>query len=264
MSHGLPAPYYCDELTTIYCGNSLRILEGLARGAADVFITDPPYSSGGLHRADRALATNTKYTLTGTILQRPEFDGDNRDQRSFLAWSSLWLGECLRIGGPGSALMAFCDWRQYPIFSDALQAGGWVWKGTGTWDKTEGCRPNKGWIRSQCEYVLMGFAGPLPIEGDCHPGVWRYPIRRDDKHHVTGKPTPLMRDLVRIRPGIVCDPFMGSGTTLVAARELGRRSIGIEISEEYCAIAVERLKQVTLPLPEAPEPAPEPEAVLPI
>jgi site-specific DNA-methyltransferase (adenine-specific) len=236
-------PYYEDAFATIYHGEALDVLSQMHKGAANVFITDPPYSSGGLHRSDRARPASEKYVVTGTYLDRPEFAGDNRDQRSFLLWCSLWLSQCLRIGGANSSVMAFCDWRQLPIFSDAIQAGGWTWKGLGVWDKTEATRPNKGWIRSQCEYVVMGHAGALQLDGDCHPGVWRYAVRQDDKHHIAGKPVPLMRDIVNIRPGVILDPFMGSGSTLVAARELGRHSIGIKVCEEYCEVAARRLSQ---------------------
>lgn len=76
---------------------------------------------------------------------------------------------------------------------------------------------------------------------------------RTSRFHPTEKPVPLMTDLLARCPTewIVLDPFMGSGTTLVAARELGRRAIGVELSEDYCRIAVDRLRQgVLLPKPD--------------
>jgi DNA modification methylase len=68
--------------------------------------------------------------------------------------------------------------------------------------------------------------------------------------HPTQKPVDLMRALLSItrRKGVVLDPFMGSGTTLRAAKDLGRRAIGIEINEFYCEIAARRLGQEVLPL----------------
>ena len=64
--------------------------------------------------------------------------------------------------------------------------------------------------------------------------------------HLATKPLSLMIRLVDITSGIVLDPFMGSGTTLVAAKRLGRKAIGIEIEEKYCEIAVKRLAQAEL------------------
>jgi site-specific DNA-methyltransferase (adenine-specific) len=140
----------------------------------------------------------------------------------------------------------FTDWRQLPSTTDAVQAGGWVWRGIVVWDKTEGCRPSMGRFAAQSEYVVWGTAGPSRDRKDvgCLWGVIRERVRSADKHHVTGKPTRVLQRLVRICPrdGIVLDPFAGSGTTGVAALLEGRRFVGVELTEEYCAIARQRLE----------------------
>jgi site-specific DNA-methyltransferase (adenine-specific) len=154
-------------------------------------------------------------------------------------------GECLRVAKPGSPLCVFTDWRQLPTMTDAIQAGGWVWRGIVVWDKTEACRPAMGRFAAQCEYVVWGTAGPSNDDEDvgCLWGVIREPVRMADKHHVTGKPTAVMQRLVQICPpgGIVLDPFAGSGTTGVAALLEGRTFLGVEVAGEYARIASDRL-----------------------
>jgi site-specific DNA-methyltransferase (adenine-specific) len=230
----------------LHHGDALAVLRSMPDASVDAVITDPPYSSGGFTRGDRSMPPAMKYTMNGTKIERPAFSGDNRDQRSFAYWCALWLGEFLRVAKPGAPLCVFTDWRQLPTVTDAVQAGGWVWRGIVVWDKTEACRPAMGRFAAQCEYVVWGTAGPSRDDEEvgCLWGVIREPVRVADKHHVTGKPSVVMQQLVRICPtsGIVLDPFAGSGTTGVAALREGRRFVGDEISEEYVAIARQRLE----------------------
>ncbi|QEO97563.1 hypothetical protein XOCgx_2573 [Xanthomonas oryzae pv. oryzicola] len=75
------------------------------------------------------------------------------------------------------------------------------------------------------------------------PGVVRESVRKADKHHMTGKPTALMRQLVRIceEGGHILDPFAGSGSTLIAARDKGFAWTGIEMTQHYHEVASRRL-----------------------
>lgn len=234
------------ESFEIHHGEALAVLRSMPDGAVDAVITDPPYSSGGFTRGDRMAKTGTKYTATNTVLERPDFAGDNRDQHAFLVWCTLWLSEALRVSQPGAPIVVFTDWRQLAATTDALQCGGWVYRGVVPWDKTEGVRPRMGGFRSQCEFAVWGTAGELQPRTDVGvlPGIVRASVKRNDKHHVTGKPTEVMRQLVRIAPpgGIVLDPFAGSGTTIVAALQEGRRGIGIELTDDYFRIARSRCR----------------------
>lgn len=255
MSHA-PQPYWSCDMATVYQGNALAVLRALPDASVDAVVTDPPYSSGGMTRADRANSkTSEKYSIEGTAKVYPEFFGDNRDQRGFGYWASLWLSECWRITKPGGCLLCFTDWRQLPVMTDAVQAGGWVWRGIAPWDKTEAAKPQKGWFRHQCEYVITASHGALGDEQErevqvCAPGLFRKAVNHREKFHQTGKPVEVMQSLLQVVPpgGVVLDPFSGSGSTLVAAKNLGYRSIGIELSAEYCDVIRDRLLQESLAL----------------
>jgi site-specific DNA-methyltransferase (adenine-specific) len=232
--------------------DALALLMDLPDASVDALITDPPYSSGGMYRGDRAQATDDKYTRPEARGRRPDFSGDNRDQRSFLVWCSLWLMESTRVLKPGAPVVLFTDWRQLPTVTDALQSGGMVWRGIAVWDKTEGARPQMDSFKAQCEYIVWGTNGPMERDGRVGvlPGLFRHSVKQVDKHHQTGKPTPLMRDVVRICPagGVVLDPFAGSGTTGVAALLEGRSFIGSELTDDIADTAEARLTETAAAL----------------
>jgi site-specific DNA-methyltransferase (adenine-specific) len=258
-------PYYQADGITIYHGEACAVLSTLPEASCDVLLTDPPYSSGGMFRGDRNRPVDAKYTQPGGGGGSPLvaksfgiFGGDNRDQRSWMMWVIAWSGEALRVVRPGGYAFLFTDWRQLPATTDVLQLGGWSWRGLVSWDKGQDRgMPVRGLFRSNVEYIPWGTVGAIVDRSDVvdFPGsVVTAPIRSDadgPKVHPTQKPTALLQHLFSIVPGerlTVLDPFMGSGSTLVAARALGHKCMGIEVEERYCEIAAKRLAQGVLDL----------------
>lgn len=243
-------PYYAENGITVYHGEALAVLSELDEQVGSV-VTDPPYSSGGMFRGDRSGATSAKYVGFAEEMSRkdlPDFVGDSRDQRGYAHWAALWLAEALRLTVDGGLGFVFADWRQLPTTTDALQAGGWTWRGVVTWDKGH-ARPIKGRFRANTEFCAWGSRGPLPVHVGDYPGSVVAAAPPRDKQHATQKPVAVLTHLLRVAPmAPVLDPFMGTGTTLRAAKDTGRRAIGIEIEERYCEIAVQRLAQEVLPL----------------
>lgn len=229
---------------TLYCGDALRVLEGL--GPVDAVITDPPYSSGATHTSGRTQPPSKKYVTSDSGNRRlPDFVGDARDQRSFVVFNSMWAGMAYDITVDGGVIVTFTDWRQAPVTADYVQVGGWIWRGTVAWGKPA-ARPQRGRFTSQCEFAIWGSKGAMPADRGVPPlpGLYTHNPPRA-RQHITQKPLSLMEDMVAICAprGTVLDPFMGSGTTGVAALASGRRFIGIEKSAELFDVAVERLRR---------------------
>ena len=241
-------PYYEQDGITIYHGNCRQVLETMPKGSIAGTITDPPYSSGGQFRSDRSNNSAQRKYLDSSRATLPDFSGDNRDQRGFLAWAGIWTAEVLAASIDGAPLLAFTDWRQLPTMTDAIQVGGWNWQGLFVWDKRAG-RPQKNRPTQSVEYVVYGVAGQVRQEPFvCPPAIISATVPSSaDRRHVTEKPTGVIAHLIPlVHEGTILDPFMGSGTTLVAAKNLGRKAIGIEIEESYCEIAANRLEQGVL------------------
>jgi site-specific DNA-methyltransferase (adenine-specific) len=234
-----------DSDSPILHGDSLAVLRQFPDATFDGVITDPPYSSGGLTLSDRQKSTAVKYTDNKTCNPLPDFEGDARDQHSWTLWMTAWLREAKRVTKQGGVICVFSDWRQLPATTLALQWADWTWRGIAVWDKSEGVRPQKGRFRSQCEYIIWGSKGTLPLERnvDVLPGCYRYTTMTMDKQHQTEKPLELMRKIVRIveKGGKILDPFCGSGSTVLAAKLEGYSAIGVEVTSEYAAVAYQRV-----------------------
>lgn len=216
--------------------------------SVDAFIMDPPYSSGGQYRGDRTAPVRDKYQNSNAAPEYPEFYGDTRDQRGYLAWCSLWLADAWRCARPQGVLVVFSDWRMLPTMTDAVQAGGWVWRGIAPWAKPN-ARRQLGRFAAQCEYAIWGSKGPMPFER----GVGALPgffvdnsVPSEDRQHLTEKPEAVMREIVKICTpgGLICDPFCGAVTTGIEAVRAGYLFLGRELSADYFRISCERFRSL--------------------
>jgi site-specific DNA-methyltransferase (adenine-specific) len=232
---------------SVHRGDCVAWLRTQPAGGAQALITDPPYSSGGQFRSDRSASTGAKYTSGDSksgARHLQDFHGDNRDQRSFLSWSHLWLSAAYEALDDGAFVALFTDWRQLPTMSDALQAGGFIWRGVAVWHKPN-ARPQRGRPSNACEFVVWGSKGPMPMRGATHPGLWAAsPPRSNVRAHQTEKPLSILRALARVVPsgGVVLDPFAGSGSLGEACALEGVAYRGCELSEHYARTAQQRLE----------------------
>jgi len=233
---------------TIYHGEACDVLRRLPHRSANVLLTDPPYSSGGMFRADRQGTVENKYNVIvsgSTGVSDVDFSGDTRDQRAWDCWVAAWMSACRLIVEPSGNAFVFSDWRQLPTATDAVQLGGWVWRGVLVWDKTT-TRPIPGRFYQVVEFLTWATNGPFQARTNETPcAIIRVPpVRGNEREHVTQKPVELLRHILRVAvgdaPATILDPFAGSGSTLLAAKQMGCCAVGVEMDEAHCEIAAKR------------------------
>jgi site-specific DNA-methyltransferase (adenine-specific) len=245
-------PVYDMDGIRIYHGDCLEVLPLLEQ--VDHVITDPPYNVSARGVGGRA---NT------TIGAVPRKDGTHREiVRDFGEWDHEWdaapfLAHASRLIRPGGSLVSFTsEFLFAPYMCSGLDHRALLY-----WRKTNPA-PNfrKQIVRAVEMAVWQTQGGSWTFNaGGYRPNVWEGPIlngftveNTDEKRvHPTQKPLWLMREWVELftDPGdLILDPFMGSGTTLRAAKDCGRRAIGIELNETYVQVAIDRLRQSVLAL----------------
>ncbi len=227
-------PYYEHAGITIYHGDCREVLPTVT---ADAVITDPPFSA---HTHGNAKTNRGGGRAVKAIAFAPLSIDDVRALLASLgAASTGWV-------------VASLDWRHASAL-DAQPPDGLRLMRVGVWVKPNPMpqisadRPAQGW--EAIAYLHRADRKPSWFGGGSHGNFW-LPVQQSNEHP-TQKPLTMLHSLVeRFSPvgGTVLDPFMGSGTTLVAAKNLGRRAIGIEVDERYAEIAARRLSQEVLDL----------------
>jgi len=232
-------PYYEQGGITIYHGDCLEVLAGLAPESVDLVVTDPPYgvdylsnfrvanpSVAQVIHADDSLDAMRASLAMCVALLRPDA------HVYYFASADETVGEaCAALPSDLTFHRLLCWDKGNHGMGDLERDYGHAWEAIVYASKGRGHALNP----PRPSSLLRSF-------GRGAGSTWVHP---------TQKPVPLMRFLIEksSQPGdLVLDPFMGSGTTLRAAKDLGRKAIGIEIEEKYCEIAAKRLSQEVMPL----------------
>lgn len=217
-------PYYQDDAVTIYHGDCAEIAPSLKWG---LLLTDPPY--GIAYNREQVPQSKHLPALRGQVLPVHGDDGEFDPSPWILGKAILWGANCYASRLPSPAV--------------------WI-----AWDKVT--RNNLQLRIGEAEFAWTNCVGRTRVFRHLWSGGYRASdTDRLEFVHPTQKPVALMRWCIRLVPdaNVILDPFMGSGTTLRAAKDLGRKAIGIEIEERYCEIAARRCSQEVLDLAAQPK-----------
>jgi site-specific DNA-methyltransferase (adenine-specific) len=216
-------PYYEEAGITIYHGDCREILPQLGR--FDLLLTDPPYGIGFVHSGKGGcLAKSTVFGGVSVI----------GDDVPFEPAHLLDVADKVVMWGANH-------------YADKLPASSsWL-----IWDKREGMCEND---QADCELAWSNIGGPARLLRHYWNGMLKASEKGVPRVHPTQKPVSLMKwciSRVQIAACSLVDPYAGSGTSLVAAKDLGILATGIELEEKYCEIAANRLRQSVLNFEEA-------------
>jgi len=245
--------YYKDNHGVLYHGDCLELLKQMPDKSVDLVLTDPPY-----------------YKIVNE-----KWDNQWETEEDYYIWSEKWLKEAVRVLSQNGS---FYVWNgidrivRYKQILDKLL----IYKNLITVKTRKGFGTQKNWMfcREEClfyvkseEYYFQpqytkekraGNSDKFKSEFTRATNVWHdmrhcYKDSNKRKFHPTEKPVEMIGRILQAssnnyhtKKDLILDPFAGSGTTLRAAKDLGRKYIGVEIEERYCKIAADRLKQEVL------------------
>jgi len=241
-------PYYQDEKSKIYLGNCMDIIEDI--NTFDVVVTSPPYNLNKSYSGGGKTEICEKMQKKYGAWYPDELD-EMEYQKQQIKVLKMLVGKCtgsvfynhkIRYAWHSrnkTRVPANCyhpwDWvKNFEVWSEII------------WNRMIPDKPN-GRFLNQHEFIYQ--IGKPKINKSKGSNIWNIPP--DHSEHVCSFPIEIPKRCIVAateKEDIVFDPYMGSGTTLRAAKDLNRRSIGIEIEEKYCEIAAQRLQQEVLPL----------------
>ena len=227
------APYFERDGIVIYHGDCRDVLPSIEPASAGLVLTDPPYGVG-YSTGYRRNVVRSSTRLHGDLLTTPLLN----DTAALIA----------PLLNDTAALYWFFAPERLDVLLPILREH-WTVPNVLVWDKGN-CTAGdlKTTYGQQWEAIAYARVAAVELVGGRDRDILKVSRgNTSDYEHPTQKPLPLLRYLIgRHQSSVILDPFMGSGTTLRAAADLGRKAIGIEIEERYCEIAARRLAQLTL------------------
>ena len=223
------------ELNKIYCGDCLEIMKEIDNESIDLVLTDPQYNIGKDY----------------------EISKDNISDSEFWTFTNKWISQIFRVLKEGSKFYFSCLEKQIFDYKPICEEIGFSYRQLLIWygpNQVGKGKISKEWSpmfepiflfsKGKRTPMLSGIGNTHNVLIESRP---QRNFNKDRRYHITQKPLMLYKRIIsRTRGELILDPFFGSGTSLRTCKDLGRKCIGIEISKEYCDIAVRRLGQEVL------------------
>ena len=223
-------------IDSIIHGDCLEVMRGITHKSVDMILTDPPYN----------------------VSQKSNFHTMGRKGVDFGEWDKefnqiSWIKPAISTLKDGANIIIFNDWKNMSYIKDELETCGCLIKQMVIWEKSNPMPRNRERLYvTSCEFAIWATKGKgwtyNRQRRTYENAVFTYPIVGSKKRfHPTQKPIELIRDLINIHTNendVILDPFVGSGTTAIAAINTNRHFIGIEQEERYVDISRERVQAV--------------------
>ena len=223
-------PYFESGGIVLYHGDCMDVMRELSDGCVHAVVTDPPYNA--INRPSSGLRSFDKGSADSAPVDIPKLTTEfwRLATESFYVW---------------------CSDEQYTDWTMAFKGFGATTRICAWWKTNPSPMNGESLWLSALELCVFARKANATFNLHCAHPVWREAVEPKDWGHPTPKPVSLMeRQILASLPegGSLLDPFAGSGSTLVAAKNLGRHAIGIELEERYCEIVAQRLSQEVLAL----------------
>ncbi len=243
--------YNIEEIkNTIICGDCITVMKDIPDNSIDLVLTDPPYNISQKNKIFRNYRSGKRADIN--------FDYGEWDYGFDIL---TVLKESRRVLKQYGQWIIFCAEQQIGMYRKWLGENG-HFKQIIIWEKTNPLPQFRKCGYRQATEIIMWAYKEKPTKKEQHfnflsqeemKNIFRFPIcgGNERTEHPTQKPLKLVEELLKrhsFEGDLILDPFLGSGTTAVAAKQLKRNFIGIEISEKYCEIARKRLGQEVLPI----------------
>jgi modification methylase len=239
------------SLDVVHCMDALTLLRGLADDYVDCVVTSPPYNlrntSGGGFPRKYGKWNNPK------LIEGYATHTDDMPHEQYVKWQRSILDECMRVIKPNGAIFYNHKWR---VQNGLLQDRADILIGLPVrqiiiWKRDTLVNFNDGYFVPTFEVIYL-IAKPdfkLATGKNMFTDLWIMPAEYDNPHPAPFTVQLAERCIMSTNADLILDPFMGSGTTAVAAQKLGRHYIGCDISREYVDMARQRLAlPYTLPM----------------
>ena len=232
----------------LYCGDSIEIMRSMETESFRVVVTSPPYNIKNSTGNGLKDGRGGKWK-NASLVEGYDTHEDKLPHDEYVEWQKACLSEMVRVLRPDGAIFYNHKWRvQGGLLQDRNDiVSGFPVRQIIIWHRNGGINFNSGYFLPTYEVIYL-IAKPdfkLAPKANAFGDVWKIPQEKNNKHPAPFPVELAQRCVESVGSGPVLDPFMGSGTTAIAAENLGFEWVGIDSSQKYCDMALKRIEKAT-------------------